>query len=157
MNYKTMDIFTKGALWDYWKLGSDEIEPKNEEPLILRKLITIMKKKSIDADVLTNDILGFKTYEEYKDDWICEWNKDMPWVHEKPWTDDGEWKEPSIVKHYCKPFNYKLDVRSGQPATREKMDIVKEETYLEPTWLEIHSLLQEIPNTPYRQYSRSYK
>ncbi|GKE79537.1 hypothetical protein Tco_1545657, partial [Tanacetum coccineum] len=26
-----MNIFTKGALWDYWKLGSDEIEPTNEE------------------------------------------------------------------------------------------------------------------------------
>ncbi|GJS40180.1 putative ribonuclease H-like domain-containing protein [Tanacetum coccineum] len=26
-----MDIFTKGALWDYWKLGCDEIEPTNEE------------------------------------------------------------------------------------------------------------------------------
>nr|GEW58204.1 hypothetical protein [Tanacetum cinerariifolium] len=23
---KTMDIFTKGALWDYWKMGGDEIE-----------------------------------------------------------------------------------------------------------------------------------
>ncbi|GKD38503.1 hypothetical protein Tco_1258710 [Tanacetum coccineum] len=31
VNYKTMDIFTKGALWDYWKLGSDEIEPTNDE------------------------------------------------------------------------------------------------------------------------------
>nr|GEW49554.1 hypothetical protein [Tanacetum cinerariifolium] len=28
----------------------------------------------IDVDVLTNDIHGFKTYEEYKDDWIYEWN-----------------------------------------------------------------------------------
>ncbi|GKA26120.1 hypothetical protein Tco_0712229 [Tanacetum coccineum] len=26
-----MDIFTKGALWDYWKLGSDKIEPTSEE------------------------------------------------------------------------------------------------------------------------------
>ncbi|GKB43594.1 hypothetical protein Tco_0888536 [Tanacetum coccineum] len=31
VNYKTMDIFTKGALWDYWKLISDEIEPTNDE------------------------------------------------------------------------------------------------------------------------------
>ncbi|GKB27447.1 hypothetical protein Tco_0866848 [Tanacetum coccineum] len=31
VNYKTMDIFTKGVLWDYWKLGSDEIEPTNDE------------------------------------------------------------------------------------------------------------------------------
>nr|GEV07755.1 retrovirus-related Pol polyprotein from transposon TNT 1-94 [Tanacetum cinerariifolium] len=26
-----MAMFTKGALWDYWKLGSDEIEPTNDE------------------------------------------------------------------------------------------------------------------------------
>ncbi|GJU46021.1 hypothetical protein Tco_1203287 [Tanacetum coccineum] len=54
----------------------------------------------IDPDVLTNDIVGFKTYDEYKDDWIYEWNKNVPWVHEKPWTENGVWKEPSLVKHY---------------------------------------------------------
>ncbi|GJY63427.1 hypothetical protein Tco_0464887 [Tanacetum coccineum] len=32
----------------------------------------------IDLDVLTDDIVGFKTYEEYKDDWIYEWNKNVP-------------------------------------------------------------------------------
>ncbi|GJU75573.1 ribonuclease H-like domain-containing protein [Tanacetum coccineum] len=41
------------------------------------------------------------------DDWIYEWNKDVPWVHEKPWTDDGAWKEPALVVSYCEPFNYK--------------------------------------------------
>ncbi|GJU42938.1 hypothetical protein Tco_1200204 [Tanacetum coccineum] len=40
----------------------------------------------INLDLLTKDIEGFKTYEEYKDDWIYEWNKDIPWVDEKPWT-----------------------------------------------------------------------
>ncbi|GJU40249.1 hypothetical protein Tco_1193206 [Tanacetum coccineum] len=33
----------------------------------------------IDPDVLTKDIDGFKTYEEYKDDWIYEWNKTLIW------------------------------------------------------------------------------
>ncbi|GJT75820.1 hypothetical protein Tco_1042545 [Tanacetum coccineum] len=61
----------------------------------------------IDADVLTNDIEGFKTYEDYKDDWIYEWNKDVPWVHEKPWMDDEAWKEPALVEHFCEPFNFK--------------------------------------------------
>ncbi|GJY00653.1 hypothetical protein Tco_0358805, partial [Tanacetum coccineum] len=56
---------------------------------------------------LTKDIEGFKTYKEYKDDWIYEWNKDIPWVDEKPWTGDGVWTKPTPVKHYCKPFNYK--------------------------------------------------
>ncbi|GKE29553.1 hypothetical protein Tco_1444937, partial [Tanacetum coccineum] len=26
VNYKTMDVFTKGALWDYWKMGGEEIK-----------------------------------------------------------------------------------------------------------------------------------
>ncbi|GKA03970.1 hypothetical protein Tco_0676751 [Tanacetum coccineum] len=51
----------------------------------------------IDPDLLTKDIEGFKTYKEYKDDWIYEWNKDVPWVHEKPWTDAGVWTEPTLV------------------------------------------------------------
>ncbi|GJV69192.1 VIER F-box protein 2 [Tanacetum coccineum] len=61
----------------------------------------------IDPDLLTKDTGGFKTYEEYKDYWIYEWNRDVPWVDEKPWTDTGVWTEPTPVKHYCKPFNYK--------------------------------------------------
>ncbi|GKA48866.1 hypothetical protein Tco_0741824 [Tanacetum coccineum] len=54
----------------------------------------------IDLDVLTKDIEGFKTYKDYKDDWIYKWNKDVPWVHEKPWMDDGVWNEPAPVEHY---------------------------------------------------------
>ncbi|GKB98554.1 hypothetical protein Tco_0984691 [Tanacetum coccineum] len=61
----------------------------------------------VDPDLLTKDIMGFKTYDDYKDDWIYEWNKDVPWVDEKPWTDTGVWTEPKPVIHTCKPFNYK--------------------------------------------------
>ncbi|GKA26976.1 hypothetical protein Tco_0713144, partial [Tanacetum coccineum] len=61
----------------------------------------------IDPDLFTKDIEGFKTYDEYKDDWIYEWNENVPWVHEKPWTDTRVWTEPTPVMHYCKPFNYK--------------------------------------------------
>ncbi|GJV46629.1 hypothetical protein Tco_1431165 [Tanacetum coccineum] len=31
VNYKTMDILTKGALWDYWKIGGIEIEVSDNE------------------------------------------------------------------------------------------------------------------------------
>ncbi|GJS40408.1 hypothetical protein Tco_0565451 [Tanacetum coccineum] len=104
VNYKTMDIFTKGALWDYWKMGSDEIEPTDEESFDLEETDhhdeqeigeifrietylfnyeTPMCKEfkefnyllKIDPDLLTKDIKGFKTYEEFKDDWIYEWTK----------------------------------------------------------------------------------
>ncbi|GJU95866.1 putative reverse transcriptase domain-containing protein [Tanacetum coccineum] len=48
----------------------------------------------VDPDLLTKDITGFKTYDDYKNDWIYEWNKDVPWVDEKPWTDTRVWTEP---------------------------------------------------------------
>ncbi|GKE16683.1 hypothetical protein Tco_1424260 [Tanacetum coccineum] len=57
----------------------------------------------IDVDVLIKDIHGFKTYEEYKDEWIYEWNDGIPWVNEKPWTDDGVWTEP--INNICHEFN----------------------------------------------------
>ncbi|GJS40149.1 hypothetical protein Tco_0565192 [Tanacetum coccineum] len=61
----------------------------------------------VDPDLLTNDIMGFKTYEDYKDDWIYKWNENVPYVYDKLWLDNGIWKEPKPVKHTCKPLNYK--------------------------------------------------
>ncbi|GJZ08527.1 hypothetical protein Tco_0542810 [Tanacetum coccineum] len=61
----------------------------------------------VDPDLLTNDIMRFKTYDDFKNDWIYEWNTNVPWVYDKPWVDEGIWKEPKPVKHTCKPFNYK--------------------------------------------------
>ncbi|GJZ19137.1 hypothetical protein Tco_0555727 [Tanacetum coccineum] len=49
----------------------------------------------IGVDVLTDNIPGFKTYDKYKDTWIYEWNKDVPWVANMPWLDYGPWMEPS--------------------------------------------------------------
>ncbi|GKA88600.1 hypothetical protein Tco_0810364 [Tanacetum coccineum] len=118
------------------KLGSDQIEPTNEETFDLEETDhddeqeigeifrietylfdyeTPLCKKfkefnyllKIDHGLLTKDTGGFKTYDEYKDDWIYEWNENVPCVHEKPWTNTGVWTEPAPVAHCCKPFNYK--------------------------------------------------
>ncbi|GJT51686.1 putative ribonuclease H-like domain-containing protein [Tanacetum coccineum] len=96
-NHKTMDQNTKNALWIYWARGDDEVELTDEE-----------SSDSDDEDEVAEIFrIDNNTHKDYKDDWIYEWNEDVPWVHEKPWTDDGVWKEPTLVKHYCKPFNYK--------------------------------------------------
>ncbi|GJY84591.1 hypothetical protein Tco_0497967 [Tanacetum coccineum] len=102
---------------------SDEIEPTNEETSDLEEnnhddeqeigevfrietnlfdYETPLGKKfkefnylfKIDPDLLTKYIKGFKTYDEYKDDWIYEWNENVPWVHENhgltlDWKKDG--------------------------------------------------------------------
>ncbi|GKC82749.1 hypothetical protein Tco_1138466, partial [Tanacetum coccineum] len=91
-----MDIFTKGALWNYWKLGSDEIEPTNEETSDLEET-NHDDEQEIDPDLLTKDIEGFKTYEEFKNDWIYEWNENMPWDYE--WyeaLEDGKLKDEAL-------------------------------------------------------------
>ncbi|GJZ18548.1 hypothetical protein Tco_0554671 [Tanacetum coccineum] len=128
-NYKTMDHYTMKALWIYWIKGDDEVELTDEESSdnddeiaeVFRIDTNIFDYETplcsafnefnyllkVDPDLLTKDIIGFKTYEDYKDDWIYEWNKDVPWVDEKPWTDAGIWTKPTPVKHTYKPFNYK--------------------------------------------------
>ncbi|GJX56522.1 hypothetical protein Tco_0286419 [Tanacetum coccineum] len=121
MGYDPSDI--------YWIRGDDEVELTDEESSddedeiaeVFRIDTNIFDYETplcsafnefnyllkVDPDLLTKDIMGFKTYEDYKDDWIYEWNKDLPWVYDKPWLDNGIWKEPAPVKHSCKPFNYK--------------------------------------------------
>ncbi|GJY40551.1 hypothetical protein Tco_0427821 [Tanacetum coccineum] len=128
-NYKKMDHYTMKALWIYWIKGDDEVELTNEEysdnedevakvfriDTNLFDFETPMSKEfkelnyllQIDPDLLTKDIEGFKTYEDYKNDWIYEWNKDVPWFDEKSWTNTGVWTKPTPVKHTCKPVNYK--------------------------------------------------
>ncbi|GJW35694.1 hypothetical protein Tco_0058614 [Tanacetum coccineum] len=128
-NYKTIDHYTMKALWMYWIRGDDEVELTDEESSdseddvakVFRIGTNLFDYETppcsafnefnyllkIDPDLLTNDIEGFKTFEDYKNDWINEWNKDVPWVYEKPCLDQGIWKEPAPVKHTCKPFNYK--------------------------------------------------
>ncbi|GJU35258.1 hypothetical protein Tco_1183612 [Tanacetum coccineum] len=81
-NYKTMDHYTMKALWIYWIRGDDEVELTDEES-------SDNEDEVAETYLLTKDIEGFKTYEDYKDDWIYEWNKDVPWVDEKPWTNAG--------------------------------------------------------------------
>ncbi|GJX78713.1 hypothetical protein Tco_0326862 [Tanacetum coccineum] len=101
MGYDPSDIaFTE------WLGGDDEVELTNEESFdnedevaeVFRIDTNIFDFEmpmckafkefnyllQIDPDLLTKDIEGFKTYEEYKDDWIYEWNRDIPWVDEKP-------------------------------------------------------------------------
>ncbi|GKB28975.1 hypothetical protein Tco_0868376 [Tanacetum coccineum] len=113
-----MDHYTKNALWIYWTRGDDEVEltdkessdPDDEDEVseIFRidtnafDFETPMYKAfkefnyllQIDLNLLTKDIDGFKTYKEYKYDWIYEWNKDIPW------KDDGYCNDVNLSGAY---------------------------------------------------------
>ncbi|GJS70705.1 hypothetical protein Tco_0703546 [Tanacetum coccineum] len=98
-NYKTMYHYTMKALWIYWIRGDDEVELTNEESSddmdevaevfridtnlfdfetpICKAFEEFKYLLEINPDLLTNDIEGFNTYEDYKNDWVYEWNKDI--------------------------------------------------------------------------------
>ncbi|GJY07190.1 hypothetical protein Tco_0374244 [Tanacetum coccineum] len=93
-NYKTMGHYSMKALWIYWIRGDDEVELTDEESSddkdevaevfridtnlfnfetpICKAFKEFNYLLQIDPDLLTKDIEGFKTYEDYKDDWIYE-------------------------------------------------------------------------------------
>ncbi|GJW55618.1 hypothetical protein Tco_0099703 [Tanacetum coccineum] len=133
INYKTMDIFTKGALWDYWKVGSDEMDVSDDETSDheeywsnMEETAKIFKIKTsvfdyetplclafnefnyllkIDPDLFTKDIEGFKPFDYYKNDWIYEWNKDIPWDFNYK-TGCSEWLTCSWINDgYCNGGN----------------------------------------------------
>ncbi|GJY28638.1 hypothetical protein Tco_0404405 [Tanacetum coccineum] len=109
----TMDQYTKNALWIYWTGGDDEVKltdeessdpsdeyliDENEVAKIFRIETNIFDFETptckafkefnylfqIDPDFSAKVIIGFKTYIEYKEDYIYEWMKDVPC-----WKDDG--------------------------------------------------------------------
>ncbi|GJT05325.1 VIER F-box protein 2 [Tanacetum coccineum] len=117
-NHMTMDRYTINAFWIYWTRGDDEVElidkefsdpddenliDKDEVAKVFRIETNIFDFETpickafnefnyllkIDTDLLTSDILGFKTYDEFKNEWIDEWNKGIPWVPEEPWSKNG--------------------------------------------------------------------
>ncbi|GJU67809.1 hypothetical protein Tco_1254068 [Tanacetum coccineum] len=105
-NYRTIDLYTMKALWIYWIRGYDEVELTDEEESdnedevaeVFRIDTDIFNYETpicsafnefnyllkVDSDLFTKDIEGFKTFDDFKNDWIYEWNKDVPWVDEKP-------------------------------------------------------------------------
>ncbi|GJZ36079.1 hypothetical protein Tco_0581896 [Tanacetum coccineum] len=71
------------------KRGDDEVELTDEESSDDEDEII-----KVDLDLLTKDIMGFETYDDYKNDWIYEWNKDdYEWYKA---LDDCELKEEAL-------------------------------------------------------------
>ncbi|GJV99430.1 hypothetical protein Tco_1554682 [Tanacetum coccineum] len=77
-------ISDKEEIAKNFKIETDVFEYETPLCLAFNEFNYLLK---VDPDLLTKDIMWFKTYEDYKDDWIYEWNKDIPWVDEKPWTE----------------------------------------------------------------------
>ncbi|GJW85446.1 hypothetical protein Tco_0158591 [Tanacetum coccineum] len=72
----------------------------------------------IDTNLLTHDIPGFKTYDKYKNAWIYEWDKDVPWVPEEPWSKNRVPYE--IIDHFCVPLHEDVELKSEALMKKEE-------------------------------------
>ncbi|GKD24461.1 hypothetical protein Tco_1230675 [Tanacetum coccineum] len=106
-NHEMMDSFTKNVLWDYWKRDDGKEILNNANLSNLEKtykvdeeeIVEIFKIEidlfhfatpfckafdefnyllRINTDLLTSNILRFKTHDEFKNKWMNEWNKGIP-------------------------------------------------------------------------------
>ncbi|GKA01927.1 hypothetical protein Tco_0674592 [Tanacetum coccineum] len=125
-NHKTMDRYTKNALWLYWTRGNDEVEFTNEEFSDLDDKNLIDKEEvaeifrietdifdfetplwkafdefnyllKLDTKLFTHDIKRIKTYEDY----MNKRNNEL----DEPWSENGVPYE--ICDHICEPFCFK--------------------------------------------------
>ncbi|GJR19683.1 hypothetical protein Tco_0968210 [Tanacetum coccineum] len=147
-----MDPYTKNALWDYWKKGDDqEVLSDLEETYVVDEdeIAKIFRIKSdifdyemplckafnefnylfkIDTNLLTNDNPRFKTYDEFKNEWINKWNKGIPWVPEEPWSEHGI--PTDDIYHISNLSVSRMGNQNGSLVIRTKMDSTMEENYL---------------------------
>ncbi|GJY63573.1 hypothetical protein Tco_0465033 [Tanacetum coccineum] len=118
-NHTIMDWYTKNALWLYWKRGDDE------------GILTYDEFSDLEEENLNPP--RFKTYEDYKNVLINEWNNEVPWVEEKPWLEDGNWKEPTndiCNMNYFQNYEWYEGLKDGN----FKDEALKEKAILEGSW-----------------------
>ncbi|GJR52365.1 hypothetical protein Tco_1402886 [Tanacetum coccineum] len=81
--------------------GNDEVELTNEESSDNKDDVAEVFR--IDTNIFDYETPLCLAFNEFN--YLLKEN--VPWVYDKPWLDNRIWKEPTLVKHHCKPFNYK--------------------------------------------------
>ncbi|GJZ36132.1 hypothetical protein Tco_0581949 [Tanacetum coccineum] len=66
---------------------------------------TCIQRMEMASRITSDDVTIYKTYDEYKDELIYQWNKGIPWVDEKLRSENGE--PTDNIDHVCKPFRFK--------------------------------------------------
>ncbi|GJS25137.1 hypothetical protein Tco_0453769 [Tanacetum coccineum] len=141
-NHKTMDWYTKSALWLYWKRGDDEEvltydEFSDLEEENLREDTEIAEIFRIETNIFDFETPLCKEFKEFNHLFPIDIdNKEVSWVKENPWLDNGTWKKPNDdICHECKPFKFKSGYwYEGLEDGDLKDEALKEKPILEGSW-----------------------
>ncbi|GJT27362.1 hypothetical protein Tco_0323605 [Tanacetum coccineum] len=93
LNYKTMDIFTKGVLWDYWKMRSDDTELTNENGSDLEDECSSDMNETTEIFKIEDNLIDYET---------------PLWKLEEPWSEN---RIPyQLCDHICEPYRFKNEI-----------------------------------------------
>ncbi|GJS28194.1 hypothetical protein Tco_0488814 [Tanacetum coccineum] len=106
--HKTIDWYTKNALWVYWTKGDDEVELTDEEISNIEYEDGSEMDEKAEIFRIETDLFDFKTplckafnetYNGFKNNWINNWKKGTPWS-----KDEVPYEE---VNHICETCRFK--------------------------------------------------
>nr|GEX97149.1 hypothetical protein [Tanacetum cinerariifolium] len=100
-DHKKVDVKVKEGVISKW-IKTDIFDFETPICKTFNKSNYLLK---IDTDLLTSDIAIFKKYDEFKNEWIHEWNKGITWVPEKPWSENGI--PIDDIQNICEPLRFK--------------------------------------------------
>nr|GEU76258.1 Gag-Pol polyprotein [Tanacetum cinerariifolium] len=111
-------------------------------------------------DILTKDIEGFKTYDEYKDEWIYERNENMPW--EKNAKLFNEWEkftstdEESIKSYYHRFMQLINDLKRNKHFSENIASNLKFLNNLQPEWKRHFTIVRQTKNLHEADFTQIY-
>ncbi|GJX16093.1 hypothetical protein Tco_0216925 [Tanacetum coccineum] len=88
-----MDIFTKGVLWDYWKMRSDDTELTNENGSDLEDECSSDMNETTEIFKIEDNLIDYET---------------PLWKLEEPWSEN---RIPyQLCDHICEPYRFKNEI-----------------------------------------------
>ncbi|GKD45623.1 hypothetical protein Tco_1270268, partial [Tanacetum coccineum] len=103
MEYDPSDVeFAKWRIAEIFRIETNIFDFKTPICKAFNEFNYLLKN---NTNLLTSDILRFKTYDEFKNEWLDEWNKGIPWVLKEPWSKNGI--SIDDIHHICEPFRFK--------------------------------------------------
>ncbi|GJU57382.1 hypothetical protein Tco_1235148 [Tanacetum coccineum] len=127
----------------------DVYEPQicyDENDEIYAKAVIFVNKRLVRGDdevELTDeefsDPNNENTYNEFKNKWMNEWNKGIPWVPEEPCSENGI--PIDDIHHICKPVRFKNGKAKWPLAIQTRKDSAMEENYR--GWFKLEVIQEE--------------
>ncbi|GKA41932.1 hypothetical protein Tco_0734592 [Tanacetum coccineum] len=96
------NLIDKGEVGEIFRIETDVFD---FETPICKAFDEFNYLLNIDTDLFTSDILGFMTYDEFKNEWMDELNKGIPWVPKELWLENGI--PIDDIHHICEPTHFK--------------------------------------------------